>query len=348
MEEKETKTKKATTKKTSIAKKPAATKTSTAKKTAATKKTTAKKAESKSEPKKTTTKKTTVKKATSKTDVKKEPVKAEVIEEDIKIIDSDISVEQKTEETTFCGRCGRKLENGEVCNCSFVNEPIINIDKEAIKKESKGILNTIVNVYKNPYDTCKEELENKEIRNSIIILALFALSLGFLVSALTYASFHLDIGTYGSVSDYYEVPYFKIFIVWSVISFIMSFLPIILSHLAGTLFSKNKFSFTGLVNLYAYSFSVVIFVNIISALFIFGGLFIKFFLLISLLALLLGTINYIFIYRDLMSFEKTKEAYIFLGIVLMWILGLVVIASLFASGVDGLNAFDTVISTMNN
>lgn len=366
MEEKETKTKKTTVKKTSTTKKPATKKTTTKKdegksspkKTSAAKKATTKKAattkkpDNKSATKKTTEKKETVKKAsakkeTAKTSAKKETAKTEVLKDDVKTIEPEIVAEPIIDETTFCGKCGRKLKNGEVCNCSTVNDPIINIDKEAIKEKSKGILDTIFNVYKAPYDTCKKEVESNEIRNSIIILALFALSLGFLISALTYASFHLNIGELGSVSDYYKVPYFKIFIVWSVILFIISFLPIVLSHLAGVLFSKDKFSFTGLVNLYAYSFSVVIFINVISAIFIFGGLFVKFFLLVSLLALLLGTINYIFIYRDLMNFEKSKEAYIFLGIVLVWILGLVVISSLFASGVDGLNAFDTIISTMN-
>ena len=321
-EEKETKKKTTASKpvaKKTTTKKAAAKKTTTAAKktTAETKKPAVKKA--------TTVKKPTAKKVTTKkSTVKKEPIK---------------KVEEKP------------VVEMEVKNASLVTEvkEVVNsIDTKKIKEKSKNVIDVILSVYTKPYETCKEETENREIKNSMILLALIALSMGFMISALTYASFHLNVGEFGSASDYYDVPYFKIFIVWSVISFIMSFLPIVLSHLAGTIFSKNKFSFSGLVNLYASSLSVIILINVISATFIFAGLFVKFFLLVSILTLLFGIINYIFVYRDLMNFDKKKETYIFLGMILVLILGLVIIASLFTSGVDGLNAFDTINTTINN
>ena len=339
-EEKETKTpvkktttKKTTAKKTTTAKKPA-TKKATATKKPATKKTTTKKAEPAT--KKATTKKATTKKAattTKKPVVKKEAVKKEVE----KVEEKPVVIEEKEEKTPIVSEVKEEIK-----------EVVSNIDTEAIKAKGRNIVDIILNVFTKPYETCKEETENREIKNSMILLVLIALSMGFMISAITYASFHITVGTLGSVADYYKVPYFKIFIVWSVISFIMSFLPIVLSHLAGIMFSKNKFTFSGLVNLYSSSMSVVILINIISGAFIFSGVFIKFFLLVSLLTLFFGVINYIFVYRDMMNFSKSKEAYIFLGIVLIWILGLVLIASLFTSGVDGLNAFDAINSTINS
>ena len=176
---------------------------------------------------------------------------------------------------------------------------------------------------------------------------LIALSMGFLISAVTYASFHTTVGTFGAVADYYKISYFKVFVVWSLVSFIMAFLPIVISCLASAMFSKTKISFVKSLNLYANCLSVVLIINIISAVFILAGLFVKFFLLVSLLALILGFINYLFIYRDMVNFEKDKEGYIFLGIVLAWILGIAIITSLFTSGIDGLNAFETIISTIN-
>lgn len=320
---KEPATKKATSTKSTTTKKAAPKKATTAKKTTATKKTPAKKTTA---AKSTATKKATTKKAepVKATSTKKTTVKKETVEPKVNKVPDVTAVKEEIKET------------------------VSNIDTRAIKEKSKNLLDIVFNVYSKPYQTCKEETENREIKNSMILLALIALSMGILISALTYASFHIDVGQFGSVSDYYKVPYFKIFIVWSVISFIMSFLPIVLSHLGGVIFSKNKFTFSGLVNLYSTSLSVVIFINVIAAAFIFAGLFVKFFLLVSLLALLFGVINYIFVYRDLMTFEKSKEAYIFLGMILVWVLGLSIIASLFASGVDGLNAFETITSTMNN
>ena len=293
-----------------------------------------------------TTKKTTTKKPTAKktNTAKKSTVKKTAVKK----------AEEKKVEVSYCGNCGKNINAGEVCDCVKKVEPVISIDKdvlaeksEAIVEKSKGILETIISVYKEPYNACKSEMNKGDIKNSFLILSLIALSMGIIITALTYASFHTNVGTLGTVSDYYRVSYLRIFIVWSLISFMMAFLPIIISYLASSMFSKVKFSFNNSINLCATCLSVTIVVNLISAVFIFAGLFVKFFLLMSFLAWTFGLINYIFIYRDIVNFEKAKEPYIFLGIILCFVLGIAVVASLFTSGIGGLNAFETIISTIN-
>lgn len=268
-------------------------------------------------------------------------------------VKKEVKKDTKEKELTgrYCANCGRKLNENEVCKCLEKNETIIQLDKKILSEKSKGIWETIINVYKKPYSVCKEEFKNIDIKNSIIMLVLIALSLGLLICSVTYASFHIssnNTNTFAEASKYYDIPYFKIFVVWSLISFIMGFLPIVISHLAGTLFSKKRFDFNSFVNLYASSMSVVILINIISSAFIFSGVFIRFFLLISLFTLLFGVINYLFIYKELISFEKEKESYIFLGIIMVWLLGMAVTLSLFTSGIDGLNAFDNIVTMINN
>lgn len=258
----------------------------------------------------------------------------------------------KVVDNIYCGSCGKKLKDGEVCGCLEKSETIIQINKDLLSLKSKSILDMIFAIYKKPYSACKKEFESRDINNSMITLLLIAFSFGLLICSLTYALFHninpQDIKNTLNFSGYNSVPYFKIFVVWSLISFIMGFLPIIVSHLACTLFSTKKYDFNNYVNLYASSLSVIIIINAISSVFIFSGVFIRFFLLASLFSLVFGIINYVFIYRDLVNFEKEKESYIFLGIFVIMILGMAVISNLFTTGIDGLNAFETISKVINN
>ena len=42
-----------------------------------------------------------------------------------------------------------------------VKEVVSNIDTDAIKAKGRNIIDIILDVYAKPYDTCKEETENK-------------------------------------------------------------------------------------------------------------------------------------------------------------------------------------------
>ena len=337
--------------KKTVAKKPAAKKTTTTKTTtvkaepkktskAAEKKTTVKKAEVTKPAAKTTkatTKKVTAKRTTAKAEPKKVTDTKEEVKTAYKKVETKKSNAKKVEESII---------KKEVIK-SKIDDAAAIIDKEVIVNKSKSIFDIIFGVYKKPYEFCKDFCKNGDYKNSFILLAIIAVTMGLLITALTFAAFHVQVGGLGSASDFYDIPYFKVFIIWTIVSFIMAFLPIFISYIACNIFSKSKFDFDNSLNLYASTLSSVIIVNFISSIFIFAGLFIKFFLLLSILALIFSFINYIFIYRDMVSFEKEKESYVFLGIFLVWIIGIILICSIFASGIDGLDIYDTIVTTLD-
>lgn len=319
-----------------------------------TKKTEIKKAVNKTSEKKVASKKATKSsekaeaKKTSKSSVKKEVVKSNPIVE-TKIEDNVLESQEidNHDNYTFCTKCGKKLDINEKCNCELKQDFNINIDKDAIINKSKNIFDIILGVYKKPYEFSKEFTKNGDYKNSFILLAIIAISMGLLITALTFATFHVQIVANQFASIDYNIPYFKVFIIWTIVSFIMSFIPIFITFVATNLFSNAKFDFDNSLNLYAATLSSVILINFVSAIFIFTGLFIKFFLLISILAGIFAFVNYIFIFRDMALFEKDKESFIFLGIALVWIIGLILICSIFASGINGLDISDTIASAMN-
>ena len=373
MDEKKDEKKKTTRKSTkseTVAKtatKKAAAKKTTTKKTDAKKTTTKKTATKKADTKKTEGTESTAKKTTAKKTTKKEPKKVaaeksvetkkpvkkitkksdlvaeEKIEEKIAVIDKSST----EEEYSFCSKCGRKLNSGETCDCESKKDINFNIDKEVIVNKSKSIFDIIFGVYKKPYEFCQDYTKSGDYKNSFILIAIISFTMGLLITALTYAAFHIDFlsGQVDSVG--YDIPYFKVFIVWTIVSFIMSFIPIFITYFASSLFSNKKFNFDNSLNLYASTLSSVVLVNFVSAVFIFAGLFVKFFLLISFLAFIFAFINYIFVYRDIVLFEKDKESFIFLAIALVWIIGIVLISSIFASGINGLDISDTIATTFN-
>lgn len=306
-----------------------------------------KNADIKEEKKKTTTRKNgsaakkrnTVKKTTTK------KVDAAKKEETTKVKKSSNKV--KVSSTgSFCAHCGRKLEADENCSCVDKLKENNGANVETLVEKGKGLLDIILDIYKKPFSSAKEQTLELDVKNGLSLIVLIALSLGLLVTSLTYFAFHVNVGV-ENFGNYYSISYFKIFIVWSFVGVLFALLPTLISYASSILFTKKKFEIANAINLYASTMSVVIIVNVIAAAFIFAGLFVKFFLLLSIAAVIFGCINYFLIYTSIMEFDKDNESYILLGIIAIWVLSIVVLCSLFTSGVDGLNAVNTFFSTMN-
>lgn len=257
------------------------------------------------------------------------------------------SDEAKTKSSvSYCAHCGRKLKSNEKCNCLNQLKEIKDAKNETLVERGKGLLDIIIDIYKKPFSSAKEQTLKSDVKNGLSLIVLIALSLGLLITSLTYATFHVNVGV-ESFGSYYNISYFKIFIVWSFVGILFAVLPTLISYASGILFTKKKFEIANAINLYASTMSVVIFVNIVAAVFIFAGLFVKFFLLLAIAAVIFGCTNYFIVYTNLMEFNKDNESYILLGIIAIWVLSIAVLCSMFTSGVDGLNAVNTFFSTMN-
>ncbi len=77
----------------------------------------------------------------------------------------------------FCKYCGKQLEDGEACSCGGASD--------TVKKQAKGIWYNFSEFVKNPVSAGTEFVQQRNIRNSLIIIGVYACLLAlFVVSIL--------------------------------------------------------------------------------------------------------------------------------------------------------------------
>lgn len=284
------------------------------------------------EEKKTTTKKTTTKKKVEN----KEEVKVE---------------------KRFCTNCGKELSEGEICSCTEkeaanVNQEGATLNKDAIVNASKEALNTIVNVFKKPDTTVKEEITKKDSSNSIILFITLAISfslylMAIISSIVKNAVSAVNNATYGltsSATANLDVPYFKIFAYGLIIYALMAVIPMFAAFVVGKLTKNSDFSFKKAFKLYISSTSPLIFGYL--------GMAILLLLNISLLNILgmvtLAIMSIFCFFNFMLSFNKEttiredRRSYALTSIVVIWVI-IEVIALVLVAG----SAFSDIYNAYN-
>ena len=129
----------------------------------------------------------------------------------------------------FCTNCGKKLKEGEVCNCAKKN-----VSTNTSTTDINGYLNKIWDVmqkmFKAPIDCVKEYTKEDNFIVSIILVIVSGISFGLFSLALiknVYAnvmdSMGYGLGSFMSMQTP-EIPYFKCFLIVSLLSIGMYFL----------------------------------------------------------------------------------------------------------------------------
>lgn len=179
------------------------------------------------------------------------------------------TVKEVKSEKRFCPNCGKELKEGEKCSC--VSETITStnevINTDAIVNTGKGVLNTIINVFKKPDKTIKSEIEKKESTNSIIIIIALAISFAFYLMATisTTVNAALD-ATLGLITkDAIDIPYFKVFVYGILIYALISVIPMFAAFIIGKITRNNGFTFKKAFKLYTTSNAPLVFAFLIMA-----------------------------------------------------------------------------------
>ncbi|MDE5539392.1 MAG: hypothetical protein K2J20_02775 [Bacilli bacterium] len=272
------------------------------------------------EEKKTTTKSTT-KKSAPKTATKSSTTTRKKTTEEVKV------------EKKFCTNCGKELNGGEVCECCTkkANEASTGavINSEALMNTGKNIWDTIINVFKKPSTTVKEEMEAKDCNKSIILLVLLAIAFAFYLMAVVRASVSAAIEGINSataglvnVGTYADVSYFKVFIYGIIIYALMAIIPMVATIIVAKLTRNNGYNFKKAFNLYITSSAplilaflgeaVILLINV-SLLNVLG--FIAF-AIVSLFCFF----NFILGFNGEMEVGENRRSYALTSVVIIWVI----------------------------
>ena len=258
------------------------------------------------EEKKETTKKTT-------------PKKKEAVEE--------IKVEKR-----FCTKCGKELKEGEVCDCSTTEEVSTpsTVNGDAIVNTCKNVWNTIINVFKRPATTIKEEVESKENNKSIILLVLLAVSFAFYLMAIIsgmVSGVEEAANSFWSYADaQVDVNYFQVFIYGILIYAIVAIIPIVAALIVGKITKNNNFTFKKAFKLYITSNAplVLVYLGMAIILLIDVNLLNVLGTIASMIISVLCFFNFILGFNSEIKVKEDRRSYAITGLITTWIVILVV------------------------
>lgn len=180
----------------------------------------------------------------------------------------------------FCTNCGKKLEEGQTCECTRVsvasNGNLFNECLEIAK-----------NFFKKPIDTLKENVEESKLYHALIMLGINGIAMGLFTMVMAkslYSTMLLKSG-YGSLMSLaktqVKIPYLKIFFVTFIVTVIIELLIASFSYLISNKIFKNNTSIKKMITLFGFSTIILSAAIIIAVIFSFINIRIALFILIA-------------------------------------------------------------------
>ena len=226
----------------------------------------------------------------------------------------------------YCTNCGKKLKEGEVCDCSKNNEQT-NIE---VSKTLKKGANIAVDFLTKPVETLKKYVEKENFVISVLFIVLAGISTGLFTIAILKETLGLFFGSYDSVFGtlmYEEVNYFKYFILTALGVIGISFLEAGLLLFFTNSIYKQKTNYKQLVNLIAPLSIYTIIGSLIAILGVYISIYVILFILIAF-----GLMNLIVLTlasKEIIKLDNNKLIYSIVGTKLSTIVIVAIILSIF-------------------
>lgn len=253
-------------------------------------------------------------------------------------------------EKRFCTKCGKELSVDEVCSCASNETAAVTINSDAIVNTAKSSLNTIVNVFKKPDTTIKEEISKKENTISIVLIVFlaisFALYLMAIVSNSVDAASNATLGLTTIVTD--QISYFKVFIYGVLIYALMAVIPMFAAFIIGKITKNSNLTFKKAFKLYTTSQAPLIFTYLIMAI----VLLINVSLLNAIGLIGMGVVSIFCFFNFILGFNKEttiredRRSWAVTSLVTIWVV-IEVIALVIIIGSVGLDTYNNNSNNYN-
>lgn len=213
----------------------------------------------------------------------------------------------------FCIHCGKKLKEGEICDC----QKNVTVEQSTLGNK---ILEVVKGIFVKPIDTVKENGTAENFNIGLILSGILALATSLFTLSLVRNAYSSAIayttGSYSSLMSYYsssysvDIPYFKIFMVSLLISIVFIFVFTGLLYLVNSVIFKGEKDFKKQFAIYSINGVVVTACLLLSALFMFVNV------ILGLIIMALGYIlNMVYTYKSIEFMgvsDENKHGYIYL------------------------------------
>jgi len=156
----------------------------------------------------------------------------------------------------FCTNCGKKLKDGETCDCKKDTTVSSNEMVNDVLEISKGM-------FVKPIDTIKDNTKEDKFNLSMILVGIMSLMAGLFGMAVLKNLVAAAMGTMSSMTGFgsssylmdsftssFELPYARVFFTCLIVVFALSFVFAGILYLVNTVMFKGKANFKTIYSLY--------------------------------------------------------------------------------------------------
>lgn len=227
----------------------------------------------------------------------------------------------------FCIHCGKKLNDGEVCDCQASAPRVSNNLGTSLSETLKGM-------FVKPIDTLKTYTNESNFNLALILSGVFCLvislfMLSFVKNATDTAASSMGALTlYAISSSAIQIPYLKIFFVVLVVSVASVFIYTGLLYLVNSVMFKGERNFKKVFTMYGINTIITTAALLVSAIFMFINVALGFGIY-----LLGAVLNMVYMYKGIECLgvkDENKHGYIYLITTVFYIIVLVIISLIFS------------------
>ncbi len=227
----------------------------------------------------------------------------------------------------FCIHCGKKLKDGEVCDC-MANVQVQTNDL------GTNLIDVLKGMFMKPIDTIKNYTDEKHFNLALVLVGILSLSTALFMMSLIKNVAEMATSSMGGLTLYAmtsvssQIPYLQIFFIGLISVIAFAFIYTGLLYLVNSVMFKGERSFKKVFTMYGVNSVVTSVTLLVTAIFMFINVF------LGLLVLVLGSmLNMVYVYKGIERLgvkDKNKHGYIYLITTLFYGIVLFIISLIFS------------------
>lgn len=227
----------------------------------------------------------------------------------------------------FCIHCGKKLKDGEVCDC-MANVQVQTNDL------GTNLIDVLKGMFMKPIDTIKSYTDEKHFNLALVLVGILSLSTALFMMSLIKNVAEMATSSMGGLTLYAmtsvssQIPYLQIFFIGLISVIAFAFIYTGLLYLVNSVMFKGERSFKKVFTMYGVNSVVTSVTLLVTAIFMFINVF------LGLLVLVLGSmLNMVYVYKGIERLgvkDKNKHGYIYLITTLFYGIVLFIISLIFS------------------
>lgn len=226
----------------------------------------------------------------------------------------------------FCIHCGKKLNEGEVCDCQVVASSTNGL--------GSNLSEIIKGMFVKPIDTIKKYTEESNFNLALILTGIFSLSAALFILSLVKNIIDQQTSSIGGAFTLYaltgtmQISYLKLFFISLIMIILFAFIYIGLLYLVNSIMFKGDKGFKKIFTFYGINSVINSAALLASTIFMFVNVALGF--IIFILGYTLNMVYFIKGIGTLGVLDENKHGYIYLITTIFYVIVLLVISLIFS------------------